>query len=234
MAVSADILISILLLVQIAHGVGEEEKGSSLIIQFHRGELKIEANAIPLALILDEIKNQCGVTVMGLEGRGQDLIRYTSQYGVVEREIEKLLNHLGEENYVLEFMDNRLARVHVLPKGEDNTLSSDAPLGAVQPQEVEYISAIRVVGIVEGSQALRLNIREGDLVVEYHGIRINRTEDLIIETKSSASDDLIKMILVREGDPHQILLSGGFIGIRIKDVRVAPEELVKYHSWFKQ
>ena len=61
--------------------------------------------------------------------------------------------------------------------------------------------------------------------MEYDGIVIKAVEDLIIETRSRSSSDLFEATLVRDGEPRQIWLYGGLIGVKIKTVKVPPAVL---------
>ena len=87
------------------------------------------------------------------------------------------------------------------------------------------VSMVEIVGVVDGSQAQKLGFRKGDLIVEYDGVKLKKPSRLVAETKKKSADDVVEMLIWRDGSPIRLFVNGGYIGIRIRSKRV-PKNLI--------
>jgi hypothetical protein len=223
------LLVFVVFQIWVTLGLAEERLPSSVIVEDRQDELVLEAEGKPLGKVLDEIRRKCTVEILGLERREKDLVTFSSKGGTRERELKRFLGHLGERNYAFEFVDDKLRRVLVFPEGKADPPSIPFPVNKDVVQK-DFVTLPQVQEIIEGSQAELLNILEGDLVVEYDGITITDTQELIKETKKRKEYEQVEMVLVRDGEPLRISLRGGYIGVLIKTTKISEDELDKYYS----
>jgi C-terminal processing protease CtpA/Prc len=138
--------------------------------------------------------------------------------------IKGLLRYLGENSYAFESIGDRLKRVSVFPKGAmdvsmppRNERFETEELNITAPKSVEVIEVTKVIA---GSQAETLGLQKGDFIVEYDGQKVDRASQLVMETKKKNPQETVELRVVREGNPVQYFVNGGFIGIQIKTVKV--------------
>ena len=138
--------------------------------------------------------------------------------------MKDFLRYLGEKNYAFEYSNEKLLRISVLPWARAGNVLPEAP-----PQEEESsadtVNVIKVVNIIEGSQAQSLGIIKGDIILEYNGLQIRSTDELIKATKMNTGIDQVEMLVLRENYPLRFILNGGFIGVRISNVTIPKEAL---------
>jgi S1-C subfamily serine protease len=80
--------------------------------------------------------------------------------------------------------------------------------------------AVRVINVNAGTQAERLDLRRGDLVVEYDGVQIRNSQQLVSIVRQKSDAETVEMVVVRDGEPLRMSLNGGLIGINVKTVAV--------------
>jgi C-terminal processing protease CtpA/Prc len=190
--------------------------------------LTIEASRMPLGELIGKIDDQCAVVVTGLEKRYAETVSFTARAEPVEGALRRLLQQLDERNYALVFNRTRLTRVSVLPASQGDMpppqlvpLDSDVMPG---PKPHRTFHAVRITRVHEDTQAQRHGLKRGDLIIEYGGKRILRSQDLTTAVKEKGPDEAVEMLLVRNRRPIRMILNGGFIGINIISVTVPPEE----------
>jgi len=193
-------------------------------------ELNIQKG--PLRVLLERLAHEHQVIISGLESRENELLNLTTVGDSIADIIRSLLLHLGEKNFAFEYTDNRLSRVLVLAGGAEDMRNISAIVSSPMPASAESVDAVEVLAIVEGSQAQKLDIRKGDLVLEYDGLKINRASELVAETQKRSTDDEIELVLLRNGDPVRLNARGGFLGVQVKTVKIFTEELVDVHERF--
>jgi preprotein translocase subunit SecD len=227
-------------------GVAEDKGSSSLSVEFHQGTLAIEANRVPLGEILDGILRKCQVKIQGLEQREKESLTFSSGSGTVYEALRRLFSHLDEGNYAFEFHDQELVRVLVLPetKGEalsmpvrkaTETIREEVKQQEVKQQEVkqqevkqEFVTVPKILHIDEGSQAEILGLLKGDLIVEYDGVEIRASNQLLGEVKKKSDMEQVEIIVIREQKSLQFTLKGGKIGAGVGDVKIPKEEFDAY------
>ncbi|HUU41679.1 MAG TPA: PDZ domain-containing protein [Desulfatiglandales bacterium] len=208
----------------VTHGAAKEEIASNIIVQFEEGKLLLQTQEAALREILDGILHECMVKISGLEHREAEPITFSSKREPIEEAIKHLLRHLGETNYAFEFVHENLRRVSIFPRGKDT-----AYLPKLVPEEdarqKNFIDAVKVTGIVKDSQADSLALREGDLIIEYDGLKItNGPQELVAEVRKKASKESVDMVVIRDGAPLSISLKGALIGVRIDPIKISQEE----------
>jgi serine protease Do len=72
------------------------------------------------------------------------------------------------------------------------------------------------------SPAQEYGLRPGDLIVSYDGVPIRSPRDVRDATVNGAFGELVTMRLLRDGQPVEVALPRGPIGIRMDSVSVAP------------
>ncbi len=90
------------------------------------------------------------------------------------------------------------------------------------------VEVVRVNRVIEDSQAESLDIRTGDLIVEYDGEPIQEPADLIRGVKALADRNQVQMLVVRDGTPIPYELKGGFIGVQIVSTRIPREQYERF------
>jgi hypothetical protein len=81
---------------------------------------------------------------------------------------------------------------------------------------------IAVTSVLESSPAREYGLQPGDLIVSYDGVPIRSPRDVRDATINGAPGELITMQLLRDGQPIEVALPRGPIGIRMDSVSVAP------------
>jgi len=198
--------------------------------QGQRWELNIQK--IPLSELLERLFREHQVIVSGLDSRGKEILNLTAVGDSLADIIRSLLLNLGEKNFAFEYTDNRLSRVLVLPGGAEDMRNISTIVSSQVPALAESVDAVEVLGIIEGSQAQNLDIRKGDLLLEYDGMKIDRASKLVEETKKRSSADEIELVLLRNGDPVRLNARGGFLGVQVKTIKIFTEEMVGIHERF--
>ncbi len=197
---------------------------------FHQEKLEIQAREIPLGQLLGEISEKCDVEILGLENRDSETITFSTEGESVEDGLKRLLRFLGEDNCAFEFTDVRLVRVSVFPKskaGEFPSRQRPSPR-AEKKEQKKFGSVVKVQGIKKGTQAEDLNLRKGDLIIEYDGIPITSSRQLVREVRKNKERDSIDMTVVRDKEPVQFTVRGGLIGVRVHTAKILQEELEQF------
>lgn len=188
----------------------------------------------PLADVLSSIQRQSEVEVRGLDGRHAEKITFSAEDEPVETAIKRLLRSLGEANYAFLYNVTQLRRVSVVPslKGAVQ-IPSDPAISMVPSEDLSekplagdnLERAVRVINVNAGTQAADVDLREGDLVVEYDETPIQNSQQLVSIVKRKTKEDTVEMVVLREGEPMRVTLKGGLIGINVKTVSVPKTEL---------
>lgn len=186
------------------------------------GKLSIQTKNTPLAKIVEDIGRKCRVFISGLDGRANEPLNFTAQEEIQEMALKRLMRQLGEENYAFEYAGAGLNRIVVLPRS--NAKYSPAPMFPPKteppppfppiPPPAEA-PAVSVMDVIQGSQGEALGLQKGDVVLDYDGVRITDSQQLIQEVKSRETKDVVEITVLRNNTPMSFVLKGGFIGINI-------------------
>lgn len=204
------------------------------IVTCTQKELTIQAEKTPLEQIIQQIHSACELDILGLDHRYKELVTFSAS-GDTEDVIKRLLKHLGEKNSAFEYSRVKLSKVKVMPEGK--TIASHIPVQPPPqepqpppepPKEPPSAQAVRVFKVLEGTQAMALGLQEGDLILEYDGLRITDTQQLMEEVKKKSDMGSVEMVVVRNGEILRYHLAGGKIGIQIGTGMVPPEVMEQY------
>ena len=210
-------------------GAAFADKKAVLTIGFQEETLVFHAEKSPLGECLDEILKEFQVEIVGLEERKDEILTLTLKGNSLQEVLLCFLRTLGATNYAFEFVQNELKRISVFPEGTSETpepiVEKTGPI-----KEHDVVQAVEVQGILDNSQAEILEIREGDLIIEYSGMRMQSAYQLWKEVKKSSELDQVEMLVMRNGELMAFDLKGGMIGIRIKTVSVFTEALEEYFN----
>ncbi|MCP4109750.1 MAG: PDZ domain-containing protein [Desulfobacteraceae bacterium] len=204
----------------------EEKTDPSEAVRFDREKLVIKADSTPIGEILDQIYLKCMVEILGLENREKEQITFSATGETTEDVLKRLLRYLNENNYAFEYNNVRLVKVSVLPKSRTSD-SSYPDREHVEKKTKTLVRAVKVQKVVKGTQAEELELKKGDIIVGYDGIKITSARQLVSEVKKKSETDSIELVIIRDKEPLSFILRGGLIGVNINNVRVSEEELGK-------
>ena len=220
------ILLTLLILLS-GPAAGMAEDGTvDEIVKFQNDTLTIQASKIPLTKILSAIQNKCLVKITGLEHRRDEKITFFSNKGSPERVLKDFLRHLGEKNYAFEYGNAALLQVVVLPAAQADNYP--APLANQKENFPDTVKAVRVVGVIDGSQAQSAGLMQGDIILEYGGLKIGSADELIKATKTKTNTDQVEILVLRENYRLRFILNGGLIGVRITNASIPREALTVF------
>jgi hypothetical protein len=220
-------------------GVAEDKHSSSLSVKYRQGTLVIQANGVPLGEILDGIRRECQVKIEGLEQRKKETINFSSGSGTLYEALRRLFSLLDEGNYAFEFHDQELVRVLVLPETKGEVLSlpvrkdteketEKATERVTEEIKQEFVTVSKILHIDEGSQAETLGLLKEDLIVEYDGVKITASKQLLGEVEKKANMEQVEIVVIRDQKSLRFTLKGGKIGAGVGDVKIPKEEFDSY------
>ena len=196
------------------------------LVILEEDRLTLNAEDRPLGEVLDEIQQQSGVEILGMDARVDEPVTFFSEPDAVEKVLKRLLRHLDETNFAFEYTRTRLRRISVWPSG-----GADAPARTPPPQISETseapktVNTVRVLKVNEGTQAADLDLSQGDLILEYDGTQINSAQELVAAVKEKSPQETVEMVVVRNRQPFRLVLNGGLIGVNILTVSVPQADL---------
>ncbi len=187
----------------------------------------LEAGDIPLKQILNSIDNRFGVTVSGLEERETETVNIQIRGKTMEVVLKGFLRHLGEDNYAFEYAEKKLKHISIFPAASTKAIEPEQKAAALRKPEDAQVRVVEIVGVVDGSQAQEIGLEKGDLIVEYDGAELDRPSSLVAETKKKSPDEMVEILIWRDGGPMRFFVNGGYIGVRIRSKRV-PKNLMPH------
>ena len=200
-------------------GTGKEPS----TVVFHEDRLFITTRDTPLKELLSDIHRTYDLQVAGLEKAENFKVSLTIQ-GSVQDVLKRLMRHLKIKNYAFIFSDGRLRQVSIFPESHA-TYQYKAHENRSPPANQVTVNAVEIADIVQESQADLLDLRKGDIVAEYDGAKIAHHGQLIKVTKEKPEEEQADLVIIRNGERMQFTLNGGFIGIKIKTVKIFKSEL---------
>jgi hypothetical protein len=217
-----------ILLLSAVPGTADRASGSDQIAGKENGSLFIQARNISLKTVVASLQKDLGVAINGIESLENDKITFASNADSLEELVKSFLRHLNIKNYAFEFADDKLRTVMVIPGSkrimEGPVDSSTDPVGREETVTVPVIKSV-----LESSQAERLDLMQGDIIVEYDGIRINNAAQLVREVKKKSAYQQVEMVVVRDRARRRLILQGGIIGVRITTEKISRQEYLNYY-----
>ena len=187
------------------------------------GSIRIEARDSTIGTIVKEFYDKYSIEIKGLEDRESQIITFSYIADTPESLLKGLLRHIGIKNYAFEFADATLRRLVVVPEAADGTFAvADSPKESNPPKDL--VSIAQVQSVVEASQAESAGLQAGDIILEYDGVSISSAQQLVSEVEKKAANHQIEMVFVRQKIPTRLVLSGGFIGVRIVTKKIPRAE----------
>ena len=192
------------------------------------GKLFIRAQNLTFKDVATAIHQEFDVEIKGLESLESEELTLEYVANSLEELVRGLLRHLNIKNYAFEFSEDRLITVNILP-GARTTGSRPLDAATDSNKRRETVTVAVIKSVVESSQAEALDLRPGDVIIEYGGIRIHNATQLVKEVKKNSNKDQIELMFVREGNSRRLVLNAGFIGVRITTEKVSSQA---YQSFF--
>ncbi len=201
------------------------------------GICTLDAHEIVLKYVLNAISDECGVTVTGLETRRSESLTIPELRGTPEYVVRQVLHLLKENNFLLQYEEDELTKVAVLSASKGSASSPPTKQPPARPKMapgspgeppfpfMQRSPVVAVRGIVSESQAEKLGLKKGDIILEYDGVRIKSASQLIKNVKDKSPEETVEMIVVREGRAETYKLNGGLIGVELDTIIVAFEKL---------
>jgi len=222
-----------------AGGPAAEDDFPGLSVDFKQNIVTIRAREVPLEKLLDEIARECGIKIRGFDEREKEAITFFSDGCTPSQTLRRLVSHLGEGNYVFEFHDQELVSVRVFPNGEAVAASrpvpkrtekavKEPPPATEQKTKQEFVKIPRILNVNDDSQAQAVGLLKGDLIVEYDGVRISSSAQLVSEVKKKADSEEVEIVVIRDKTEMRFSLEGGEIGVGVGDEEIPKEEFDKY------
>lgn len=202
---------------------------SKRVIAEHHGTFTIESQGSLLKEILDSLRKDFAIEIIGLEQKNDTPVSFSHTSDSLEGLLKALLRHIGEKNYAFEFIDQKLKRISVLP----GSANADVPVATNEPMadsELPLVAVAEVQSVVEGSQAESLGIIPGDIILAYDGVKINNALQLVKEVEKKSSAANIELIVIRNHSALRYTVIGGFIGVRIQTKQIPKEDYEKFNS----
>ncbi len=134
---------------------------------------------------------------------------------------------MGEKNYAFEYGNAALLQIVVLPGAQDDNYPT-APLANQKENVSDTVKAVSVVGVIDGTQAQSVGLMKGDIILEYGGLTIGSTDELIKATKTKTNTDQVEILVLRENYRLRFILNGGLIGLRITNATISKESLTVF------
>ncbi len=193
----------------------------------NEGGWMLEAGNIPLKQILNRIDNRFGITVSGLKERETETVNIQIRGKSMETVLKGFLRHLGEDNYAFEYAEKKLKHIAIFPAASTKAIEPDQRVAVVKEPAEAQVRVVEIVGVVDGSQAQEIGLKKGDLIVEYDGATLDRPSSLVAETKKKSPDEMVEILIWRDGGPMRFFVNGGYIGVRIRSKHV-PKNLMPH------
>jgi len=210
----------------------QEPVGESYGVSITNGVCTIKAQKAPLKNLVKAFADKCNVELLGLQHRKNELVTCNEFAGTLEEAVKELLRILDENNYLLQFSGETLTKVFVVSKSTTQPVAPPpkqppSPAKSAPPPPLQKrATAVAVRGIIADSQAEALGLKEGDIIIEYGGKRIESTIQLNKLVKEVPAEEKVEMVIIRDKKPISVSLKGGLIGVQIHAIAV-PEEILK-------
>ena len=191
------------------------------------GTIRFEVSDSSLEEIAAKLNDKYAIEVTGLDKREGEKFTFSFFAETPEELLKRLLRYAGIKNYAFEFSDATLKRLVIVPKGTRDTSTVLEPEQKEKKPEA-FITIAQIQSIVEGSQAESAGLQEGDIVLEYDGVPIRSAQQLVREVERKSTNSQIELVIVRQNITTRLILSGGFIGVRIMTQKIPRTEFENY------
>lgn len=193
------------------------------------GTIQFVARDSNLVEIAKKLSDEYAIEVKGLDKREGEQITFSFFSDTPEDLLKRLLRYLKIKNYAFEFSDATLKRVVVVPEETRDTPSAIEPAREAK-NPAAFISVAQIQSIVDGSQAESAGLQEGDIVLEYDGVPIGSAQQLVSEVEKKSSNSQVELVVLRQKIATRLIISGGFIGVRIMTQKIPRTEFDTYQG----
>lgn len=201
---------------------------TSSIVRCDGESMHLNTGGAAVATILYEIQKECGIDFAGIPIEVDHPVS-VSQSANRQDVLQNFLQVLGVNSYALEYRDDLLIQVTILPVSAiPDADRPDIPTSTPESPEKPFADGLRIIDVIEGSQADLANLQEGDLILYYDGQRVTQPADLVQLSQARGAQEPVELVVIRDGAPIRIYLNGGFIGIRIRTGLIDRSVLEKY------
>jgi C-terminal processing protease CtpA/Prc len=195
------------------------------------GTVRFEARDSSLEEIAKKLYDKYAIEVKGLEKREGEKFTFSFFADSPEEILKRLLRFVGIRNYAFEFSDATLKRVVVVPEGSKDTSSVIEQERTQEARNPEtFVTIAQIQSIVAGSQAESAGLQDGDIVLEYDGVPIRSAQQLVSEVEKKTTNSQVELVVLRQKITTRLILSGGFIGVRIMTQKIPSTEYEKYQG----
>ena len=195
------------------------------------GTVRFEARDSSLEEIAKKLYDKYAIEVKGLEKREGEKFTFSFFADSPEEILKRLLRFVGIRNYAFEFSDATLKRVVVVPEGSKDTSSVIEQERTQEARNPEtFVTIAQIQSIVAGSQAESAGLQEGDIILEYDGVPIRSAQQLVSEVEKKTTNSQVELVVLRQKITTRLILSGGFIGVRIMTQKIPSTEYKKYQG----
>jgi hypothetical protein len=193
------------------------------------GTIRFEAHESSLKEISQKISDEYTIEVKGLDKREGEKFTFSFFADTLEELLKRLLRCVGIQNYAFEFSEAKLKRLVVVPAGTTNAAMDIQPPQAERKAEA-LTTIAQIHSIVEGTQAESAGLQEGDIVLEYDGVSIRSAQQLVREVEKKSTNSQVEIVVLRQKIKTRLILSGGFIGVRIMTKSIPRTEFETYQD----
>lgn len=191
------------------------------------GKLFIRAHNLAFKEIATALHQDFALELKGTEKLEIEEVTLNYEAASLEELVRGLLRYLKIKNYAFEFADDKLKTVSIIyGAGTAGSSLVDSETDSFKRRETVTVAVVK--GLVESSQAENLDLRPGDVIIEYGGRRIHNAAQLVKEVRNNSNKNQIEMTVIRAGASRRFVLQGGFIGIRITTDNVSKQAYQNY------
>ncbi|MCP4629808.1 MAG: PDZ domain-containing protein [bacterium] len=195
------------------------------------GTVRFEARDSSLEEIAKKLYDKYAIEVKKKKKREGEKFTFSFFADSPEEILKRLLRFVGIRNYAFEFSDATLKRLVVVPEGSKDTSSVIEQERTQEARNPEtFVTIAQIQSIVAGSQAESAGLQEGDIVLEYDGVPIRSAQQLVSEVEKKTTNSQVELVVLRRKITTRLILSGGFIGVRIMTQKIPSTEYEKYQG----
>ena len=226
MAIKSNRIFYICLFLTIVFAVSQTDAAVEIITR-QNGTIQFKSRDSSLEEIVSKLYDEYTIEIEGLKRREGEKFTFSFFAESPEDLLKRLLRFFVIKIYALYFQKATLTRLVVVPESNQGA-SPDIKLPSESNNPNAFITVARVKSVVEGSQAETAGILEEDIILEYDGVPIRSAQQLVGEVKKTSASNQIELVIVRQKIRTRLILSGGFLGVRITTQRIARAEFNNY------
>jgi len=220
-------LCGLLIITILQKEVSAKSSGLSII---DRGLLTIKADNLELKYIILEFETQHSLSFTGFSDFMENKITL-SHTGSTMDIIAKLIKLLEIQSYAYEFYGEKLIHVTAVPTSPkiDNSLGTVPKTTKKQNTNKRNSSTVQIQKVLPDSQGEMVQLEVNDHIIAYNGHKTPNAGRLIDYVKKYKAEEVVSIIIVRDGRILEFSLGGGMIGVQIITIPIKFEILENYY-----